>query len=39
VLPQAAHLARLHGLTVVENGLQAATQAGWLRRAIQSLLH
>jgi hypothetical protein len=39
VLPHAAHLARLHGLTVVENGLRAATQAGWLRRAIQSLLH
>jgi nucleotide-binding universal stress UspA family protein len=38
VLPHAAHLARLHGLTVVGNGLRAGTQAGWLRRAIQSLL-
>ena len=38
VLPHAAHLARLHGLRVVGNGLRAGTQAGWLRRAIQSLL-
>ena len=38
VLRHAAHLARLHGLRVVGNGLRAGTQAGWLRRAIQSLL-
>jgi hypothetical protein len=39
VLPLAAALARLHGLTVVGGHPKAAVHTSWLRRVVEPLLH